>query len=629
MNNAPQQLEQHHVHHSYIWLGGIQVGATILFIAFISSFSAIMKALASGDRMSSFELAMIVGVGLVAFLVILAIAMLISWLSYKYLYYELGPEEFNRYSGIFNKKRVHVPYQRIQSVDQKATLLQRVFGVCTVHIDTAGGSANKAVTIPYVQKSEAERLRTELFMRKQLATAVQSGTVSPETAAALSATGALAGNPAYGFPGGAEGMSPAGAMPPAYPVEGQVPVAAPVYAGVARAQVPHNVLDAPAEVWDEVRGVFGGAAVDTGKVTYEYGLSNKELLLTGLSSNVTSVLVVVGVIASVLQFAGDFAPLFAGRFDPVVGQVTAMSSQLFGGNLIGMAVAGIFGLVLIVWLFSVIGTFISYGGFRACRRDNRIEVERGLLQHQFQGVSVDRVQSIIVKQSFIRRVFGYCELSVGKIDAATEGSENQQASLSAGMVVHPFVKMNKVPAILAELIPEFSDVPVESTSVAPVALRRALIRRGIIQGSGFWLAVAFVITQICVNLFALQDAGGFDLRALVNTWAVVGYALCVALFVLDLVGAVLWFRGSSFAYNERFMQISNGGFSRETVSFPRNKIQYGFNKTNPFQRNAGTATVHARTAAGVGGTTVHLVDVSEKDAGAWLEWLKPHGSKTQ
>src|SRR5699024_8932969 len=99
-------------------------------------------------------------------------------------------------------------------------------------------------------------------------------------------------------------------------------------------------------------------------------------------------------------------------------------------------------LVLVVaavmWLLSIVGSAISFGGFRACRRDNRIEVERGLLQHQFQGVSVDRVQSVIVKQSFIRRLLGYCELSLGKIDAAAEGSDEQQKSLSQGMVVHPF-----------------------------------------------------------------------------------------------------------------------------------------------------------------------------------------------
>ena len=101
-------------------------------------------------------LMLVIGAIVLGLVLIIGLVALFQWLSYKHLYYIMGPEEFNLYSGIFNKKRVHVPYQRIQSVDQRASLLQRVFGVCTVSIDTAGGSNNKAVQVPYVQKSQAE-----------------------------------------------------------------------------------------------------------------------------------------------------------------------------------------------------------------------------------------------------------------------------------------------------------------------------------------------------------------------------------------------------------------------------------------------------------------------------------------
>ena len=136
--------------------------------------------------------------------------------------------------------------------------------------------------------------------------------------------------------------------------------------------------------------------------------------------------------------------------------------------------------------------------------------------------------------------------------------------------------------------------------------------------------------QIAVNLLADPAVpDGAMTLFFVNNGALFGYALAVVLLVLDAVGAVLWFRGSGFAYNERFMQVSNGGFARETISFPRKKIQFGYTKTNPFQRNAGTATVNARTAAGVGGTTIRLIDAREDDARAWLAWLKPHGNVIQ
>lgn len=614
---APQEPERQHVHHSYIWLGSIQVGVSIFVVMVISMFSAIAGALAEGETLGSDlpTVLLVIGLSFGGLLLIIGIVFLFQWWSYRNLYYELGLEEFNLYSGIFNKKRVHVPYQRIQSVDQRASLLQRIFGVCTVNIDTAGGSTNKAVSVPYVQKSKAEQLRTELFARKQFVTAVQNGMDPVQAAQAVAAaSGVMMPQVAPSAPG--QPGAPGQPIAPGAPTIPGAPAP-------ATANLPHNVLDAPAEIWQDVRGVFGGAAIDTGQVTYEYGLSNKELVFTGLSNNTALVLIIIGVLGGVAQFAGEIVPLFMGEGNPLVNSVLAWSAQLFGGSLIAAGVAAVLLFVAAAWLLSIIGTLISFGGFRACRRDNRIEVEHGLLQHQHQSVSIDRVQSVMVKQSFIRRLLGYCELSLGKIDAMANSSDEQQKSLTQGLVVHPFVKLNRVPEILAGIIPEFADVPVESTPVAPVALRRALIRRGIIQGTGFWLAVMVAIAQVCCNLFISATGPDAEALALLNMGAYIAYALCVALLVLDLIGAVLWFRGSGFAYNERFMQISNGGFSRETISFPRKKIQYGSTKTNPFQRRAGTATVSARTAAGVGGTTVRLIDARAEDAAAWLDWLKP------
>lgn len=596
---APRELQKHHVHHSYIWLGSLRTAFMLLVVVAFSSFSAIIGAISDGEVITRGDiptLVLVIGAVIVGIVVLVALIAVYQVISYKHLYYELGPEEFNLCSGILNKKRVHVPYQRIQSVDQRATLIQRIFGVCSVSIDTAGGASNKAVMVPYVQKTQAEELRRELFARKQYVVAVQNGAASEAEAAAAAVAVA------------------AGAVPQG-----------------AHEAASANVLDAPAEIWQDVRGVFGGAAVDTGRVTYEYGMSNKELIFTGLSNNTAFFVVVIGIVGAVAQFMGEMAPLLSGTMEPLVGNVVGASVQLFGGNLIAAGVAAFVGASLVLWLLSAIGACISYGGFRACRRDNRIEVEHGLLQHRFQGVDVDRVQSVVVKQSFIRRLLGYCELSLGKIDAAAEGSDDQQKSLNQqGLVIHPFVKMTRVPEILAGIIPEFADVPTDNIPVAPVGLRRAIIRRCLIQGTGFWLAVLVAVGQIAVNVLANPAVPDEAMTLFfVNNGALFGYALAVVLLILDAVGAVLWFRGSGFAYNERFMQVSNGGFARETISFPRKKIQFGYTKTNPFQRNAGTATVSARTAAGIGGTTIRLIDAREDDARAWLAWLKPRGNVIQ
>ncbi len=627
------QAPRYHVHHSYIWLSTARVAIILLVVGLVSLFSVIADIADSGMDLAGeaapFVWATFASTAAV-FIIALVVLVIYQVLSYKHLYYELEPREFNVYRGILNKKRSHVPYQRIQSVDQRATLLQRIFGVCTVYVETAGGASNKAIMIPYVSKQQAEMLRTELFARKQLV--LRQGN-SPQI------NWVQAPRPVQG----AGTMPGAGVAPPmpGMTVPSQIPQS---YESANPAESDQNVLDMPAALWNEFNGVFGGEQVDTGVVTYECGLSNKELILTGISNNTAIAAVVVTVLLGVAQIVSLVAELFPSTVDFALDSYLNDTISLDPFAIV-LGAGMLFLLVLFIWGLSAIATCISYGGFHVRRRDQRIEVERGLLQHQFHGVDVDRIQVITIRQSIIKRMLGYCELVVGKVEAATESNDSsEQANLAQGMVIHPFASVNRVSEILAGLIPEYADVPTEAAPVAKVALRRALIRRGIVQGAGFWLAVLSSLGMLFVYAAISFDAAGvllpFDQQIafarlyepdLVGTLEIV-YAIVLSLsaivFVFDLIGAVLWYRGSSYAYNRRFMQVTNGGFTRTSTSLLRSKIQYGFTRTNPLQRHAHTATIAIRTAAGIGGSTIRLIDVDEEGADAWIAWLLPRPAKT-
>lgn len=578
---------KHKVHHSYVWLSSIQVVISLAIVFAITLFPIFV----SGDLVLG-DFGGMIAIAATFFVLILIVGLVIGLqaLSYKHLSYEIGDKEFTLYSGVFSKKQVHVPYQRIQSVNQRATLTQRILGICTVHIDTAGGSSNKAVVVPYVQKAVAEQLRTELFARKQLVE-----------------TGHMPGQPA-----------PA----PAPAQAGTVPAPA----GAPSSQ-SGNVLDMPAAIANDVQGIFGGAQTDLGAISYQYKMSNKELFLTGFSNSTGFIMVIAALLMSIYGVVSFVLETTIG--EQVVNEGISMATRAFSDKLIWIVVGGVIVIAIVVWVLSILGTCLSYGGFKATRRQTRIEVEYGILQHQFHGVDIDRVQSVIIKQSFIRRLMGYCELSLGKIDAMSEAQEQQQQQQLVhhqGLVIHPFVKMKRVPEILAGLAPEFADVPTEQISLPGRSLRRALIRRCVWQGSGLWLALTVTAALIAAHVFGpwiIEDTGFNDLLTYVNWFALAAYVVCAIIFVIDILRAVLWYRGSSFAYNRRFMQITNGGFSRESISFPRKKIQYAFVQTNPFQRMAHVATINARTAAGIGGTTMKLLDVREEDADKWLEWIIP------
>ena len=599
----PAEPQRHYVHHSYIWLGSLRSAGIIIVALGISLFSSMIGSFFEGAGRVDGFIMMVAGLGIAAIIVVIfLLCLLYQWWSYKHLWYEIGDEEFSLYSGVFNKKRVHVPYQRVQSVDQHASLLQRLFGVCTVNVDTAGGASHTAVTVPYLRKDQAEHLRMELYLRKRRILGL--GEEPP-----------IASTNVAPVPAGIDAQ-----MPPAVP-QGYVAVVP----NAAPAGQPGNVLDIGAEVWDDVRGVFAGDAVNMGASSYEYGLTNKELILTGLSNNTGFVLALIGVLATVFQVVGGAMDVAGDAAGAVADAALTAGSALLGGNMVLFGIVICIITVAIMWAVSVAGTCIQFGGFKARRRGNRIEIEHGLLQHRIRGVDVDRVQSVIVKQSVIRRLLGYCELSLGKIDATdTSQGDQTQTVIQQGMVIHPFVKVNRVPEILDGIIPEFADAPTAETGLAPAALRRAIIRRGILQGAGFWIAVCVAVFQIVVNLVWHPTAPVEQMMlSYANVGAYAAYAVCLIIFVLEVISAVMWAKGSGFSFNRRFMRVVNSGLGCESVLFPRRKIQFGYTKTNPFQRRAKTATIAARTAAGTGGTTVRLIDVCEDDAQAWLEWVRP------
>ena len=165
MSGIPESLcpGKHRVHPAYIWLGGLYA-AFITFVSVAFSLAPILMDEEMPAGVVPIVAALVVGGGLL----VVGLILLIHWLSWKFLSYELAEAEFNLYSGIISKKRMHVPYQRVQSVNQTAGILQRILGLCNVQIDTAGGEANEAISLKCIRNSDAEALRSELFRRKKV-----------------------------------------------------------------------------------------------------------------------------------------------------------------------------------------------------------------------------------------------------------------------------------------------------------------------------------------------------------------------------------------------------------------------------------------------------------------------------
>jgi len=91
------------------------------------------------------------------------ITVFVLWVKYRTLRYRFDGEGVWRRQGLLWRSEVNITYRRIQDIHLTNGLLQRWFGLATVSIQTAAGSASPAIEIEGVL--EAEALRDFLYTK--------------------------------------------------------------------------------------------------------------------------------------------------------------------------------------------------------------------------------------------------------------------------------------------------------------------------------------------------------------------------------------------------------------------------------------------------------------------------------
>ena len=89
-----------------------------------------------------------------AILTIIAVAALRYW----FFRFRIADDQIQIRRGIFKRTALHLPLDRIQAVNTERSLTDRLLGLVTVRVDTAG-SGDVEATIPSVRRAFAEQLR--------------------------------------------------------------------------------------------------------------------------------------------------------------------------------------------------------------------------------------------------------------------------------------------------------------------------------------------------------------------------------------------------------------------------------------------------------------------------------------
>ena len=89
-------------------------------------------------------------------LVLFIIYGIVYW--FRYIYYINGQELRLEY-GVFIKKQRYIPFERVQSVQISAGILQRLFGLVKIEVETAGGGNKAEFVLNALPRQKAETLR--------------------------------------------------------------------------------------------------------------------------------------------------------------------------------------------------------------------------------------------------------------------------------------------------------------------------------------------------------------------------------------------------------------------------------------------------------------------------------------
>ncbi|ELZ17605.1 PH domain-containing protein [Natrinema limicola] len=96
----------------------------------------------------------------------LVVVGILTGIVYEFAYYqrfryELTADTFDVTSGVLSRRTRELPLGRIQNVDIRQNVVNRLLGIAAVHIETAGGGETE-VSLRYVSEAEARRLRRQL-----------------------------------------------------------------------------------------------------------------------------------------------------------------------------------------------------------------------------------------------------------------------------------------------------------------------------------------------------------------------------------------------------------------------------------------------------------------------------------
>lgn len=366
-----------------------------------------------------------------AFFIVAGVALILasgiaSW--WRFQFRVLG-DEIQMVSGVFVRKKLYLTKDRIQVIDISAGIVQRMFGLVRLDIQTAG-SSSRAAAIDAITLKEAEEIQRQLRSESERAAAKPA--THSEAGLGTAASGTISSGTNTSGTDKTQVNTPGTDKKGIYPLESH-----PQLGSFEGSSTP--------EAYGQAYG-------------HTYRLPGKDLLIAASTSGR------FGIILSIMAaIYGQLQPVIydAEWLDRMFSLLPAQTGPAYYINIALL-------FVLLAWLVSFFSTIINYSDFSVRVQAKELIITRGLFEKKRVTVPKDRIQSVYLQEGLMRQPFGL--LSV-HLNTAAYGDDKGGGNVQ----LFPLLNRRKTGRLLQTLLPDYHiSLPVQNPPLR--SLRRYVFR---------------------------------------------------------------------------------------------------------------------------------------------------------
>ncbi len=472
-------------------------------------------------------------------LLLVAVIAVIQWAYFKF---RIAEDRLLIRKGFIKKTALDLPYERVQGINVERSLVDRIIGLVSVTLDTAG-SFQAEGKLPSIRTEVADQLRACVAaLRPGLEEDVVVGDASE--AGATDAEGLPTDAGADAVAAGGVGTSAA-----------------------ARARL------AARPNWGRTILRLGAADM------FRIGLANRNFIF---------VAAMVGILTDLLQ-PGDFIDPLLEALAAGVDSAAGAFSGLGALAQLAVVVVLILTVLAVALILTVTAAFLRHHDFTLWHDGRTFRSRAGLLTQREVVVEAPKIQQLTVSQDLVLRWFGRFRLRALPAAAVVgqQGGQTPGGLDVADVLDVPLLDGRRAEELRTRVFRrEAGEIPVLPRDgafkrVSPHYIRALTLR--------IWLIAGLVLGGIFLQLAPAGLASDVGVPMLIGWFA--------SIPVVVLIAWQLW-RRRGYAHDDDGLASRGGFIGRKVDAFPMRKAQSAIVKRSPLQRRKGLATLQVHLACG-------------------------------